>query len=172
MKFTLYAAQTVNGNIAGSGDRPISNKALWKSYYSIAKRFKAIVVGSRTYDIMLEHGTFGKIGRPFVVVCSRHRTAKSSGNVSFVRSVDEAADMLRRRGFGSALIGGGGGLNASFMRAGLVDELILDIDSSAFGEGTNLFSGTAFNARLSLIGVKKFSDEAVQLRYSVDSVRA
>ena len=165
MKLTLYMGVTLNGYIAKEeGDTPWC-QALWDSYYAIAKRFRAIVLGRKTYETMRKAKEFERIGRPFVVVVSKKE--RGDGDATFVTSPEQAVQALKKAGFSKALVGGGGKLNASFMRDGLIDEIILDIEPQIFGKGVKLFADGAFEARLRLLRTKPLSRDAIQVRYEV-----
>ena len=52
MQLILYMATTVNGYIADEDGETPWSQAVWESYYRLAKEFKAIIVGRKTYEIM------------------------------------------------------------------------------------------------------------------------
>jgi len=167
MKTTLYMAQTLNGYIAKkNGDTPWSEE-VWKSYYQIAKKFKAIILGRKTYEVMKEVNEFEKIGNPFTIVLSKSNKSSNDKNINFVKSPKEAIKLLEKNGFKEALIGGGSKLNASFMKENLINEIILDIEPQIFGNGIKLFEEGKFEAKLKLKAVKNISENVVQLCYEV-----
>lgn len=53
------------------------------------------------------------------------------------------------------------------MKQNLVDEVWIDLMPGLFTNGINLFEGGDFEAELKLLNVQKFSEDIVQLRYSV-----
>ena len=124
MQVILYMATTVNGYIARENDETPWSDAVWDSYYKIAKQFKAIILGRRTYEIMKEVNEFEKIGNPFTVVVSREDFAHNS-NFSITKSPKEALKILEDKHFDKILVGGGGTLNSSFMKENLIDETFL-----------------------------------------------
>ena len=157
---------SANGLIATeNGDTPWSD-AIWKSYYRIAKQFKAIILGRRTYEIMKSVGEFEKIGNPFTVVVTTQKMSPEE-NVIFVQSPQEAANLLKKKKYSKAMLGGGGIVNGSFMKENLIDEIILDVEPVIFGKGVNLFGETNFEARLKLVGTKKLSKNEIQMHYKV-----
>lgn len=166
MKVVLYMAMTANGYIATEkGETPWS-EAAWESYYKIARRFKAIIVGRKTYEIMKGVNEFRKIGNPLTVVLSNKKGTERN-DVLFVKTPQEALRLLQERGFTEALIGGGSRSNASFMEEGLIDEIILDVEPLLFGRGIRLFADTPFREELELKAVIRLSDQTVQLHYRV-----
>src|SRR3990167_5470332 len=97
MQVILYMATTVNGYIARENDETPWSDAVWDSYYKIAKQFKAIVLGRRTYEIMKEVDEFEKIGNPLTIVLSSKKEEKDK-NATFVRSPHEAIKVLKEKG--------------------------------------------------------------------------
>lgn len=166
MKTTLYMAMTVNGYIAKEdGSAPWSD-TIWDSYYTIAKQFPCLILGRKTYDIMKEVGEFEKIGNPFTVVLT-HTDQPAEEGFAFVNSPAEALEILQEKGFDRVMVGGGGMANTSFMKEGLIDEIILDVEPMIFGKGITLFEDEDFEAHLELIETKKLSDSTIRLQYSV-----
>ena len=159
-------ATTVNGYIAKENNETPWSDAVWDSYYKIAKQFKAIILGRRTYEIMKEVNEFEKIGNPFTVVVSKKDFAHNS-NFAIAKSPQEALKILKDKHFAKVLVGGGGTLNSSFMKENLIDEIILDVEPLVFGKGIKLFSENDFDARLELIETKSLSKNTIQLHYRV-----
>ncbi|HED36787.1 MAG TPA: hypothetical protein ENI76_00860 [Ignavibacteria bacterium] len=77
----------------------------------------------------------------------------------------EALEILK--GFNNILITGGSGLNSSFAKENLIDEVIINVESVIIGEGIPLFPSNEFDLNLKLIDVKKLSNDIVQLHYKV-----
>jgi riboflavin biosynthesis pyrimidine reductase len=75
--------------------------------------------------------------------------------------------LLKERGFKTALVGGGGKLNSSFMKERLVDEIYLEVTPMIFGKGIKVFEDSNFEAKLELLGVKKLSSNEIQLHYKI-----
>ena len=95
MKTTLYMAQTLNGYIAKkNGDTPWSEE-VWKSYYQIAKKFKAIILGRKTYEVMKEVNEFEKIGNPFTIVLSKSNKSSNDKNINFEAAKQTAKLMIK-----------------------------------------------------------------------------
>ena len=130
---------TINGYIATENDNAPWSDELWSSYYNLAKKFKAIILGRRTFEMMKEVNEFEKMGNPYTVVLTKKKQ-QNTNNTFFVTSPKEALELLKKKGFKEVLIGGGGKLNASFMKENLVDEMIIDIEPLIFGKGIKLFA--------------------------------
>ena len=168
MKITLYMAQTVNGYAAKEdGDAPWSN-AVWDTYYKLAREFDSIILGRKSYEIMETVDELGKIGNPFTVVLSR-KNMVDRNNVVFVKSVEEAILVLNKKGFKRPFIGGGGEIASAFMKKGLIEKLIIDVEPLVFGKGIKIFADGDFEVKLELLETRKLSKNTIQLWYKVKS---
>ena len=154
---------TANGYIAKeNGETPWSVEE-WKSFSEKVKEFKNLVIGRKTFEIMKKGNEFQKIAKPFIVIISH----KKENDSHFVSSPQEAIDLLKEKGFSKILVAGGGKLNSSFMKDGLVDEIYLDIEPLFFGKGVKLFAENDFESNLELIETKQLSKNLIQLHYKV-----
>ncbi len=169
MKVILYMAITPNGMIAKENDdTDFVSKSEWKSFKDMLKKTGNLVIGGRTYKIMEKNEEFSKITKSVVVVVSRDFSFKPKQENHFVaRTPKDALSLLKKHGFGTALVAGGGKLNASFLKEGLVDELFLDIEPVVFGKGIGVFAEQNFEAKLKLLKTKKLSGNEIQLHYKV-----
>lgn len=160
-------AMSVNGMIAKENDDTPWSDEIWKNYYKTAKRFKAIIVGRRTYDLMNSVNEFGKIGNPFVIVLSHQKKDKNQKH-TFLQDPNQAIELLNKKKFKEVLLGGGGTVNGLFMKENLIDEIYLDIEPKVFEKGIHLFGDSDFDADLKLLNVKKISKNLIQLHYKVE----
>jgi len=169
MTTAIYIAITPNGMIARA-DESASwiSESEWKLFSEFVNKHGNMIIGKRTYEILLEHGEFE---RPqlrevkTVVVSDVPLRVHDAQRIAVARSPAEAIALLRD--FSTAVVAGGGELNASFMKEGLVDELYLDIEPIVFGRGIPLFREADFEASLKLLGVEHIGKDEVQLRYAV-----
>jgi dihydrofolate reductase len=158
-------AISADGYIAKeNGEAPWSD-AEWRSFSQTVQQHGNLVIGRKTFEIMEKSKEFEKIGTPFVVVVSKKKRKSIGG--TFVTSPKEAIQILKKKGFTKVLVGGGGKINASFMKANLIDKLILDIEPQIFGKGINLFRDETFGVKLKLLGTKKISEDVLQVQYEV-----
>lgn len=166
MKTLMYMGMTLNGYIAKENDDTPWPKEEWESYHAISKKYRAIIIGRRTYEIMLKDNVFQNIGNPFTIVLTRKKL-KAGQNVAFVNSAKEAIKTAADMGFSKVLISGGGAVNTSMIKKGLVDEIYIDIVPMLFGKGVKLFSEDHFESNLKLTAIKRLSKQVIQLRYRV-----
>jgi len=88
-----------------------------------------------------------------IQMCPSHQIQKAA--LDILKDADEV------------VVAGGGKLNASFLKEGLVDEIYLDVEPIAFGKGIKLFDDEDFEVNLELIEVNKISQNEIQLHYKV-----
>ncbi len=108
-------------------------------------RFGAIVMGRRAYD--LGDAYDGYVDTPYQVVhfvlTHEAPTKKAKGETEFVFVTDGIESALAQAktaaGDRDVAIGGGADIAQQFLRAGLVDEIKIDLVPVLFGDGTRLF---------------------------------
>lgn len=167
MKVILYMAITPNGFIARKDDdTDWVTKIEWDSFRKTIKRIGNMVIGRRTYEIMKTGGEFAGLEDIKIVVVA-HKPKTDDQDVSFATSHRQALKLLETQRFKEALVCGGGKLNGTFMQAGLVDEIYLDIEPTVFGQGIPIFGDTDFTAKLQLVETEKLSDNEIRLHYQV-----
>lgn len=158
---------TVDGKIAKHTDHPATwtSKADKKSFIKESKEAGVIIMGQTTYET---------IGKPlpgrlnFVLSKVPEKFENQPGLLEYFNgSEQEVVEELKSRGFKKALLGGGAFVNGSFLRAGLVDELLLTIEPKLFGAGLDLFSGDGVDIDLNLLEVNKLDANVIQLRYKI-----
>ncbi|NTW89988.1 MAG: dihydrofolate reductase [Candidatus Moranbacteria bacterium] len=167
MNVTLYMAVSANGFIARSDDSTPWSDEEWSAFLSEVNSVGNMIIGRRTYEKIASDTGFGEYGDATVVVVSHALSAGDITGITFVSSPEEALHFFEDKGFSEALIAGGATLNASFLKAGLVDRLVLDVEPRLLGSGFRLFSGEVPERDLRLDEVRNLSDQSVQLRYSV-----
>lgn len=168
MKKILVAVTTVNGYLANNSEQyPWASEADKKEFDKLYEKAGCIIIGRRTYDILKSRPSFPTPGKFVVVVSHNANLTDDRNNIIFAQSPQEAIAQLESRRFVTALIGGGGELNSSFMKAQLVDEIVLTIEPFVISQGTLLFASSNFDSKLAYMETKKLSKQTIQLRYKV-----
>ena len=168
-------AMTVNGFVADSHDEVgFVSKASWEMYHTFVTKVGALIVGRRTYELMVEAGEVGEDGGTHrdvqIVVVTRKKDFLPHGPAMVADSPARALELLSAKGFEEAILGRGGSLNGSFMREALVDEIILDVEPAVIGEGIKLFgeSDGGIEAKVKLMESKEFAPGEMRLHYKVE----
>ncbi len=159
-------AISANGMIAKSDDDTswISQEE-WDSYSLAVRTAGCLIVGRRTYHILTKQEEFSELKDVRLIVVSKENFSTLSPNHLVAHSPKEALEFLKD--FKEVIVAGGGILNASFMSENLVDEIYIDIEPIILGNGIRLFSENNFESKLKLLGIKKLSEDEVQLHYKV-----
>jgi dihydrofolate reductase len=142
------------------------------SYDRFYEGVGALVMGSTTYEWLLEHvegWPYG--GKPTWVLSSRDLPAPAGGDAD-VRlaggSVGELApEMLAAAGERDLWVVGGGHVASRFADAGLLDELVVTIVPVVLGQGKPLFDRRLAGGPLELTGARAFDTGMVELRYAI-----
>ena len=175
-KVIAYLAVSADGYIARpDGDVEWLNRRPHKYDYGM-KEFDAsvdiIVLGRKTYEWAVDY--FTKLGKPPQFskqphyVFSRKPPAKPLGGVKFVTSSVKAfMDGMRAQPGKHIWMMGGGGLIASFLDAGELDEFDIHVIPTLIGEGIPMIEPRHRDIELKLMASKKYPDGVVRIRYAV-----
>lgn len=169
MKTILYMGISPNGYIAKeNGDSEWTSEEDLQGFYSQSKKAGNIIMGRNTYQSAIDYGYF-----PFpeaVNVVMTHQPLENKWGDKVIvtdKSPKEVLEMLSEKSFNEAFIAGGGKLNSSFMKDGLIDEIYLDVEPLLLGKGIPVFALEDFEYELELLEVSKLSEQTVQLHYKV-----
>jgi dihydrofolate reductase len=167
MKTSVYLATSVNGMISNSRNVPDwLSEEYGMGFMSICQRTKAVIMGKTTYNILSPDYLPLKDDGSLVVLTHDTSMKSPQTNVLFTdKKPREIVALLEARGHTEAVIIGGTATVDAFMKAGLVDELILVVEPVLFGKGLPLLKED-MERRLVLLDVKKLNQNPVQVRYS------
>jgi len=169
MKLILMMAMTADGIIAKNKTQNVdwTSKADKQAFVAETKKHRVIIMGNATFQV---------IGKPLpdrlnLILTSepeRYKDQEVPGLLEFKKGEpSEIVKLLEQKGFKSAVLGGGAKTNADFLKAGLVDEILLTIEPKLFGQGITLTEGVDFDLNLELLEAKEIGDNTVQLKYKV-----
>ncbi|MDD2758649.1 MAG: dihydrofolate reductase family protein [Patescibacteria group bacterium] len=168
MKLVLLMAITLDGKIAKHSNQLANwtSKADKKMFVAETKKAGVIVMGENTYNT---------IGKPLPdrlnIVLSQEPEKKENipGSLEFIKATPkEIVALLEKRGFETAILGGGATVNGSFLKENLIDEIWLTIEPKIFGDGLSLFNGADVDLNLELISTAtKIEENVLQVRYRV-----
>jgi dihydrofolate reductase len=131
----------------------------------------ALVMGSTTYEWVLEHGRgWPYEGKPTWVLSTRELRQPPGG--SEVRVADGEVgelheEMLAAAGGKNLWVVGGGNVASQYADDGLLDDLILTVVPVVLGAGKPLFNRGLPGGPMQLAGVQPFDTGMVQLRYEL-----
>jgi dihydrofolate reductase len=137
------------------------------------KSIDTILWGRKTYELILKFEKEGKstpdmFGGVRNYAFSRRPPRKVIPGFEFVKEpIKEFAARLRAEEGKNIWMMGGGGIIASFLDAGEIDEFIISVIPVFIGEGIPLIAPRHRTVPLKLLSTKKFSDGVVRLNYAV-----
>lgn len=167
MKIIVYLATSANGMISNSRNVPDwLSQEYEMGFMSICQRTKAVIMGKTTYNILAPDYLPLKDDGSLVVLTHDSSMKSPQDNVLFTdKEPREIRSLLEARGHTEAVIIGGTATVDAFMKAGLVDELMLVVEPVLFGKGLPLLNED-LDRHLELLDVKKVNQNTVQLHYS------
>jgi dihydrofolate reductase len=171
-KVVLFIACSLDGYIAGRDD-----DIGWLfddedyHYSKFLASIDTVLMGRRTYDLMLQMGPFPYAGKECFVFT---RTLMGGDeNVEFVNQpVNEFIDLLRKREGRDIWLVGGSELISHFMLAGIVDEFVISVHPRIIGDGIPLFKSGIPSYALRLVSTESFPSGLVQLHYLNDNAHS
>lgn len=166
MKTILYMAISADGYISRTNDDTSwISETEWASYSLAVRTAGNLIVGRRTYDILTKQPEFLEFKNVKLVVVSSQKFQTLTSKHVVTHSPKEALENLKD--FENVVVAGGGELNGSFLKKGLIDEIYLDVEPIVLGKGIKLFGSVDIEANLELLETKKLSDSEIQLHYKV-----
>ena len=172
-KIIVHIATSADGYIArADGDLSwLTSQAPLKGFYGL-EAFRATIdtklLGRQTYEASRRLGAKFDSGERFIVFSRNPRPTDAPASVEFTREDAGAfARRLKEAPGKDIWLMGGGGLIASFLDAGAIDEVVLTVKPVFIGDGIPLIERKPRLSALELISSQAFEDGAVQQRYRV-----
>lgn len=168
MNIIIYLAASANGLISNNRNAPDwLSPEYGQGFMDISQRTQAVIMGKTTYNILSPDYLPLKEGS-LVVLTHDTKATPSQSNVLFTGdSPEKIIAQLTAKGHTEAVIIGGTQTVSSFIKAGLVNEIILVVEPVLFGEGLPLLQDVQSEYKLSLSEVKKLNNNTVQLHYQI-----
>lgn len=164
-------AQTVNGIIARENyEEDFLSEACWTTFVKLANKIGCLVIGKNTYEFYQivkrsKKYNFDNLHATKFVLSS-HKLKLNKGYV-LANSPKEVLSKASKLGFNTILLSGGGVVNTSFMKLGLIDEMILNVEPYILAKGIKIFSESDFETRLKLTEIKNLRNGLLQLHYKL-----
>jgi dihydrofolate reductase len=161
-------ATSIDGYIAKKdGDSDWVSESCFADFQQKISECGGIIVGRRTFEQF--QGSLYPVKGVINIVMTNGKSKKvSQENVYFVNTCEEALSIGVDSGLNSILLIGGGTVNGSFLKKGLVDEIFLSVHPLILGDGIRLFEGYENLLNLELIESKDYSGSITQLHYKVN----
>lgn len=169
MKVILTMAISANGIIATKdGSEDFLSHDNWIQFVKLAKKVGCFIWGRKTYEEVIKwEGDYLKdLKGVRKVIISRSNIDLIDG-FELAKFPEDALDKLEESGFKEVIITGGATVNSAFAKAGLIDEVIFDVNPSIVGDGIPVFNYSDFFLSLELISSTQVTNSIVELHYRV-----
>lgn len=169
MKVILTMAVSANGIIATkTGSEDWLSHDNWLQFVKLANKVGGFIWGRKTYEAVMKwEGNYLNDLKNVEKIVVSHSPIQLKEGFTAATSPEEALEKLKKKGLSEAIITGGATLNSEFAKRGLINEVILDVNSVIVGEGIPLFSPADFLMKLKLVEATKISDSVFELKYKV-----
>lgn len=172
MHVTLAYAASVNGSITegSSGSYGWSSPEDHAHFADLKDESDAIVFGSGTYDPKRHLPVPGKLKVVMTSQPEKFTAQKITGQIEFSSEKPrELIERLGRAGHQKVLLASGAQLSTSFIKAGLVDELVVTYEPQLFS-GHPMFTEELQPVSLRLLSVERLNENGTLLvRYRVQN---
>ena len=172
MKLSVFCGVSVDGFLArpnhaldfldAGGQEPHGFEEFYASV-------DVVVIGRKTFEVVLTFGKWFYGKKPVVVLSSRPLdfSAVKGGVVEQMSGeAAEIAAQLKARGFKHVYIDGGITIQR-FLRAGLIDRLVVTRVPVLIGDGIPLFGSLPHDVRLRHVATRSFPSGLVQSEYEI-----
>ena len=161
---------SLNGIIARqNNEEDFISHDCWQAWLEAIRETGCILWGRKTHEIVKTWPKqyFADLKGLKLMVVSSNQWYSVGEGFELASSPHEALEKLSRDGFKSAILTGGSGLNSSFAKSNLIDEVILNIEPVIIGKGIPVFNPDVFDLKLKLVRMKKSRGKTIQLKYRV-----
>ena len=161
----VYIAKSLDGYIAReSGDIDWLPQPSESSFNTFYKSVDTVIMGKTTYDQILTFGTYPYQDKKSFVFT---RTQKNNDkNVEFVSNVKKFVNDYLFKSEENIWLVGGGKLIGTFLKLGVVDEIITTVIPILLGNGISLFQDIETDIKLKLVKTERYGP-LVDLHYTV-----
>lgn len=170
MKASVFVGVSVDGFLARPNDALdfLPENAEEHGYTEFFASVDAVVVGRGTYEVVLGFGGWAYGKKPVFVLSSRE--LKPAPETAVVERLSgeppEIWATLAARGFRHLYVDGGKTVQR-FLRAGLIDRLVVTRVPVLIGEGIPLFGPTGRDVALKHVATRAYPSGLVQSEYDV-----
>ena len=173
MKLSVFCGVSVDGFLArpdDSVDFLDSGEHVPHGYEEFIKSVDVVVMGRNTYEFVVRYGSwiFGK--KPVVVLSTSQLDFSWIKNGVVEQMSGEPAEIvkhLKARRYKHAYIDGGVTIQR-FLKAGLMDRMVVTRVPVLIGQGVPLFGPLLHDIRLRHIATRTYSNGLVQSEYGLD----
>ena len=173
MKASVFVGTSVDGFIArpdGGLDFLPEGGGEPHGYDEFMATVDALVIGRKTYETVLGFGGWAYGAKPVIVLSTRALSPAPAGAVVERMSGEpaEIVALLAARGVGHLYVDGGITIQR-FLRAGLIQRLVVTRVPVLVGSGIPLFGALPRDVRLRHVATRSYASGLVQSEYAVEA---
>lgn len=165
-KADLYIAASLEGFISdvhGGTDWVMDDELFEKT----CSAYGCVCMGKKTFD---EYKTPPFEGMEFIVLTHKIPKKSKFDSVHYVNTPQKALECAKNLGFKELLVIGGAKTNQSFMQAGLVHRVMVDIHPILLGAGAQMFGDFKAKFDFKMIRNKWYKEGFTHAEYTVGDV--
>jgi len=136
-------------------------------FAAVFKQFDTLLIGRRTFEMMVKQGNAVIPGMKTVVFSRTLRQSAFPEVTIIAEDFEKTVASLRTKSGRDIWLFGGGSLFQSFLDAGLVDTVEVEVIPVLLGEGIPLLPSPAKQAKLKLTSHNVYKSGRVSLQYAV-----
>jgi len=161
MKVIMVMVSSVNGKITNGDNSDIYE---WTSdedqrvFLSLKKAHRLIIMGRKTYEVAKKNMRLNTKALRIVITHNPKRFKNIPGQIEFTNESPSAL-ITRLSNYSSALLVGGGEINALFLKEHLVSEIHVTIEPWLLGRGKSLVEEMDSQIQLQLVSTKKLNEK-------------
>jgi len=164
-KILVYIASSLDGYIAReNGDIDWLPESSESSYDAFYKSIDTVIMGKTTYDQVLTFGEYPYKDKKSIVFSKTQQS--DDENAEFLSDVEKFVKDIFPEADENIWLVGGAKIISSFLKQGVVDEVIITKIPVLLGKGIPLFQNIENETKLELIRTEKFG-QLVDLHYKV-----
>ena len=168
-----YAAMSLDGRISGPDHdlsflQTLSSGPEGGDYASFYAGVDSLIMGARTWDFMVRHGSWPYTDKPTWIVTHADSLAPLAGAEPVERFAGDLADLaelISARELRRTWLIGGGDLAGQMLAADRLDELVLSVAPTLVGRGPALADGEFPLREFELVELARLGKDGVRLRY-------
>ncbi|HSX31261.1 MAG TPA: dihydrofolate reductase family protein [Candidatus Saccharimonadales bacterium] len=172
MKVRMFMALSPNGYAAReNGSEDWVSGANWPIFSGMAHEADNLVIGRETYELIKslygDDMDLDDVPAQHKIIVTRNEAYECPLGYTVCHNPQAAVDYLAGKGVKTTFLTGGGKLNASFLEAKLVDEIVLVVEPHIIGTGRPAMAPGNYELSLQLKSTTQLDGERVQLEYKV-----
>lgn len=170
MRVTIEMASSINGLIAyENGSEDFLSDRNYQIMLDFLRDYDCLVWGNTTFKNVISWGDeyINDLKGIEVIIFSKTPQVSNYPNVTYCTSLEEFYEICKTKNINKIFVSGGATINTMFMKANIVDDIIINYNPYILNKGINLFAGDFFENKLILNKVIQAQEGILQVWYKV-----